>query len=308
MRREDKMRKRFTDLYANKNLKVTITSDQARVLYENQIQDWNQYDYGEIKNLFAQKGLTTGLFIWGVSELCVDTPEGWMIADYHGKVIGSGGKYSKLERKFNDFYKFYDMYWKEYEMDWKECEEHVFNITELNEKQKELVKEIVRDKKKIISGQYDVIYAEDYVDVEMVNEHRMSYEYARELFSVMLEAEQKDSFNPYMILKRNEMFLIACSYMGECIRYFSALEESEEGAEENYRYMMERYDRFLDAFKKYFEAIRYHVPLLYLYEIEEALDEKKEMRDLACYMAYYRATGSPKIKKENHLASFSEYK
>lgn len=46
--------------------------------------------------------------------------------------------------------------------------------------------------------------------------------------------------------------------------------------------------------------------LLYLYEIE-ALD-KKEMRDLACYMAYYRATGSPKIKKENHLASFSEYK
>lgn len=296
MRREDKMRKRFTDLYANKNLKVTITSDQARVLYENQIQDWNQYDYGEIKNLFAQKGLTTGLFIWGVSELCVDTPEGWIIANHCGKVTGSGGKYSKLERKFN----------KLDEMDWKEYGEYIFYITELNEKKAELVKEIVRDKKKIISGQYDVIYAEDYVDIEMVNEHRMSYEYARELYSVMLEAEQGGAFHPDRILKRNEMFLTACSYMVQCVRYFSVLEESEEEAAEYYPYMMKCCDNFFEVFKEYVETIRYYVPLLYLYEIE-ALD-KKEMRDLACYMAYYRATGSPKIKKENHLASFSEYK
>ena len=94
--------------------------------------------------------------------------------------------------------------------------------------------------------------------------------------------------------------------MVQCVRYFSVLEESEEEAAEYYPYMMKCCDNFFEVFKEYVETIRYYVPLLYLYEIE-ALD-KKEMGDLACYMAYYRATGSPRIKEENHLAYFNEYK
>lgn len=242
-------------------MKVTLISDEARHFFGNQTQDWTEKDYWNIKELLAKNGLTTGRYIWDARGIDLDVPEGGVVINRMGKTTWSAGKYCKLSSAKR-------------KMDGREDAES------------EWVKEIIKDKKKIISGQYDVIFAVDYVDMEMVKEHRLSYEYARELYSVMLKAEKKAELSTTYSRNKNRMILSAREYVWACV-YQSGMPSKDTAKIDVEK--KENYAVFLKDFKHYLESIRCDMDPIHLYEVE-TLDEQ-EMGDLACFMIYDRATG-----------------
>lgn len=256
--------RKFADLYKNKLMKITFTNNNAEQIFYNEIGTHIPEDYFDCKNIFIRHGLSTAFYIKNINETCIDVPEGWIIIDAWGEPVGAGGKY----KKFMD----------------------------LNSGVTELEATIKMDESHVCSGKYDVIYAMDNIDIALNISGQLPYSEAKDLYNMLMNIPnmEKKLCSIAGTKYSNEIEVHLDSFIRNAIEYaeirmkWSMMSDQEAVRRNSERTMVN------DSLMQRITTI-----LLYLKsngmdtivdtELINCLNNRKQVGDLACYIAYERA-------------------